>query len=84
MFSKYVPKGYTEAVGYGMIGYAVPLSVYPQGWLGRTNEPLPFVGLASQKNYMSIYLMSVYMTKNGEKMFRQAYAKTGKKLRTWP
>ena len=75
---KHLPKGYKEVFQYGMIGYVVPLKAYPAGYLNRKTEAVPYVCLASQKNYMSIYLMSVYGP--GEAQFRQEYAATGKKL----
>ncbi len=75
---KHLPKGYEEIVQYGMIGYVVPLKDFPAGYLNRKNEPVPYICLASQKNYMSIYMMSVYGP--GEAEFRRDYAKTGKKL----
>ncbi len=49
-----------ESMSYGMIGYAVPHSVFPAGYHCDPKMPLPFAGLASQKGYMSLYLMSVY------------------------
>ncbi len=71
---------YEEGMQYGMIGYYVPHSVYPPGYHCDPKQPLPFVCLASQKNYMSVYLGSVYAVPGGEKRFREAWAKTGKKL----
>jgi len=75
---KHLPKGYEETLQYGMIGYVVPLKAYPAGYLNRKNEPIAYVCLASQKNYMSIYLMSVYGDAEGK--FRKEYEATGKKL----
>jgi hypothetical protein len=75
---KNLPKGYEEVMQYGMLGYVVPLKDYPTGYLRRKNEPVPYVCLASQKNYMSIYLMSVYGDAEAE--FRKDYQATGKKL----
>jgi hypothetical protein len=75
---KNLPKGYEEVMQYGMLGYVVPLKEYPTGYLRRKNEPVPYVCLASQKNYMSIYLMSVYG--DAEAAFRKEYQTTGKKL----
>jgi hypothetical protein len=75
---KKLPKGYEEVLQYGMLGYVVPLSVFPAGYLNRKNEPLPYVCLASQKNYMSIYMMSVYGEAEAE--FRKEYKATGKRL----
>jgi hypothetical protein len=79
--------GYEEGMQYGMIGYYVPLTKYAKGYHCDPKQPLPFAALASQKNYMSLYLMSVYCgcadstgaTKHAE-WFRQAWAKSGKKL----
>jgi hypothetical protein len=75
---KHLPKGYEECVQYGMIGYVVPLTEFPAGYLNRKTEPLPFACLASQKNYMSLYLMSVYG--DAESSFRKEYKDSGKKL----
>jgi hypothetical protein len=77
---KNLPKGYEEGMQYGMIGYFVPHSVYPPGYHCDPKQPLPFAGLASQKNHMSIYLMCIYGHQEHEAWFREAWAKTGKKL----
>jgi len=76
---KNLPKGYIERMSYGMIGYAVPHSIYPAGYHCDPKMPLPFAGLASQKNYMSAYLCTCYGS-DDESWFRAAWAKTGKKL----
>jgi len=73
-----LPKGYEEGMTYGMIGYYVPHRIYPAGYHCDSSQPLPFANLASQKNYMSIYMMTIY-GKN-EDWFREEYKKTGKKL----
>lgn len=70
---------YQEAMQYGMIGYSVPHRVYPPGYHCDPKQPLPFAGLASQKNHMAIYLMCLYGHEH-EAWFRAAWAKTGKKL----
>ena len=64
---------------YGMIGYYVPHRVYPPGYHCDPKQPLPFLCLASQKNYLSLYLGCVYGPER-EKPFRAAWAKTGRKL----
>jgi hypothetical protein len=71
-------KDYEEGMQYGMIGYYVPHSVFPPGYHCDPKQPLPFAGLASQKNYMSIYLGCVYTGE--EKWFRDAWTARGKKL----
>jgi hypothetical protein len=54
--------------------------VYPAGYHCDPRQPLPFAGLASQKQYMSVYLMPVYGEGEDEQWFRKAWAATGKKL----
>jgi hypothetical protein len=66
-------------MGYGMIGYAIPHSVYPKGYHCDPKQPLPFASLASQKNHMALYLMNLY-TAQDEGWLRDEWAKTGKKL----
>lgn len=73
-------KDYEEGMQYGMIGYYVPHSVYPPGYHCNPKEPLPFAGLGSQKNYMALHLMPVYGNTELGDWFREAWAKTGKKL----
>ncbi len=70
---------FEEGMQYGMIGYYVPHRVYPPGYHCDPRQPLPFICLASQKNYMSVYLGCVYGPER-EQPFREAWAKTGKKL----
>ena len=72
--------GFQEGMQYGMIGYFVPHSIYPSGYHCDPKQPLPFTCLASQKNYMSLYLGCVYGNSALAKWFQNAWAKTGKKL----
>ena len=72
--------GYAEGMQYGSIGYFVPHSVYPPGYHCDPTQPLPYVGIASQKNYMVIYLFCVYTSEDEQRRFREAWIKTGKKL----
>jgi hypothetical protein len=73
-------EGYEEGMQYGMIGYYVPHKVFPAGYHCDPKQPLPFASLASQKSHMAVYLMCVYGQPKQEKWFREAWAKTGKKL----
>jgi hypothetical protein len=77
---KHVPKGYSEIIQYGMISYVVPLKLYPAGYLGKPDVPVPFASLASQKNHLSLYLMNVSGDPKLVSWFRAAWAKSGKKL----
>lgn len=77
---KNLPKGYAEGMQYGMIGYFVPHSVYPDGYHCKPSEPLPFASLASQKNHMAIYLMCIYGDEAHKDWFVKAWKATGRKL----
>ena len=77
---KSLPDGYEEGMQYGMIGYFVPHSVYPAGYHCNPKQPLPFANLASQKQYVSVYLYCVYSDDRQADWFRKAWEKTGKKL----
>jgi hypothetical protein len=77
---KNLDKEYEEGMQYGMIGYYVPHRLYPPGYHCDPRQPLPFACLASQKNYLSLYLMPVYEAGGDQDWFRTAWAKTGKKL----
>lgn len=77
---KNLGKGFVEAMQYGMIGYVVPHSIFPDGYHCDPKQPLTFAGLASQKNYMSLYLMCVYGDAAHAEEFRRDWLATGKKL----
>ena len=74
---KHLPVGIVETMRWGMISYEVPLSVVPDTYNG---QPLAFAGLASQKNAMSLYLMSVYADEALSTWFTDEYRATGKRL----
>ena len=57
---KNLPAGFEETIDYGMIGYVVPLYLFPAGYLDDPKRPLPFIALASQKQYVSFYHMGLY------------------------
>jgi hypothetical protein len=71
---------YEEGMQYGMIGYRVPHRVFPAGYHCDPKQPLPFACVASQKNHMSLYLMSAYGEGLEHEWLRREWAKTGKKL----
>ncbi|MCH8271779.1 MAG: DUF1801 domain-containing protein [Candidatus Marinimicrobia bacterium] len=72
-----LPKGYVETMQYGMITYVVPFERYPNTYNGL---PLGYISLASQKNYMALYLMNVYGNKEIESNFKNRYIASGKNL----
>ena len=55
-----LPKGFKEEINYGMIGYVVPHSIYPKGYHVTPELPLPFINIASQKNFVAVYHMGIY------------------------
>ena len=54
-----IPKGFEETMGYGMAGYVVPHKLYPEGYHTTPHLPLPFIGFASQKNFIALYHMAM-------------------------
>ena len=69
-----LPDGFEERIQYGMIGYAVPLETYPKGYHVNPKDPLPFIGLANQKNYIAFYHMGIYGDPALMDWFQKAYA----------
>lgn len=73
---KNLPKGYEEAINFGMITYQVPLEVYPDTY---NKKPLMYAALANQKNHMAVYLTGIYMDENLYQDFEEKYRDTGKR-----
>ena len=57
---KNLPGGFEEQMSYGMLGYVVPHSIYPEGYHCNPKLPLPFINLASQKNFVALYHSGIY------------------------
>lgn len=72
---KNLPKGFSEGMGYGMLGYVVPHSIYPKGYHCKPSDPLPFIGMASQKNSINFYHMGIYANKELQDWFVSEYPK---------
>ncbi len=70
-----IPKGFEETMSYGMIGWVVPHSVYPPGYHCDTELPLPFISLASQKNFVAVYHMGMYASPELLNWFTTEYGK---------
>jgi len=79
IIKKNLPKGFTETMGYGMLGWVVPHSKYPAGYHCNPKDPLPFMGIASQKNFIAIYHMGLYANPTLLKWFTAAHAKASPK-----
>jgi uncharacterized protein YdhG (YjbR/CyaY superfamily) len=56
-----LPKGFEEQMSYGMLGYVIPHSMYPAGYHVKPELPLPFINLASQKNFIALYHSGIYV-----------------------
>ncbi len=80
VIKKNLPKGYAEGMQYGMIGYFVPHSIFPDGYHCDPKQPLPFASVASQKNHMAIYLMCIYSMQAHRDRFMKDWKASGKKL----
>jgi uncharacterized protein YdhG (YjbR/CyaY superfamily) len=72
---KNLPKGFSEVMSYGMLGYVVPHSIYPDGYHCDPKQPLPFICLANQKNFIAVYHMGVYADKKLLDWFTSEYNK---------
>jgi uncharacterized protein YdhG (YjbR/CyaY superfamily) len=70
-----LPKGFSEEMSYGMIGYVVPHSLYPSGYHCDPKLPLPFLNIASQKNFIAIYHMGIYGNPKLLEWFTTEYSK---------
>ncbi|MDQ0783042.1 DUF1801 domain-containing protein [Chryseobacterium sp. W4I1] len=74
-----LPQGFKENVSYGMVGWAVPLETYPAGYHCAPGSPLPFMGLASQKNFIAFYHMGMYADPELLNWFVAEYPKYSKR-----
>ena len=72
---KNLPDGFKEQMGYGMLGYVVPHTIYPPGYHCDPKLPLPFAGLASQKNFIAFYHIGIYAMPDLLKWFVAEYPK---------
>ena len=70
-----LPKGFQEGMNYGMMGYYVPHTIYPNGYHCKPTDPLPFLGFASQKNSINLYHMGIYANKDLYDWFVAEYPK---------
>lgn len=75
---KNLPKGFEAAMSYGGLGYVVPHSIYPAGYHCKPSEPLPFAGIASQKNSINFYHMGIYADPKLLEWFVAEYPKHSK------
>ena len=77
--SKNLPKGFQTNLSYGMIGWSVPLETFPAGYHCSPGTPLPFINLASQKNFIALYHMGIYANPELLNWFVEEYPKHSKR-----
>lgn len=75
---KNLPKGFEECMSYGMVGYVVPHSKYPNGYHCDPKLPLPFMAIASQKNFVALYHMGIYADQKLLQWFTDEFPKHSK------
>lgn len=73
-----LPKGFEECIMYKMLGWVVPYSIYPDGYHCKPKTPLPFLNLASQKNFIALYHMGIYAQPELLAWFKEEYPKHAK------
>lgn len=73
-----LPEGFQETMSYGMIGYVIPHDIYPAGYHCSPELPLPFMSIASQKNFIAIYHMGIYANKDLLDWFVREFPKHSK------
>ena len=73
-----IPEGFKETISYGMLGWVVPHEIYPSGYHCTPELPLPFLSLASQKNFIGFYHMGIYANPELYKWFVEEYPKHSK------
>lgn len=78
LMAKNLPKGFEESFDYGMPGWSVPHSLYPAGYHCDPKIPLPFVSIASQKNFIALYHMGIYADQKLLEWFVNEYPKYSK------
>ena len=77
LVNKHIPRGYDECLLWGTIGWAIPLSRYPDTY---NKQPICYVALAAQKNYSSLYLMGAFWSASQLEELKAAFQAAGKKL----
>lgn len=75
---KNLPEGFSEIIGYGMLGSVVPHTLYPFGYHCDPKLPLPFINVASQKNFIALYHMGLYADQKLLEWFTNEYPKNSK------
>ena len=75
IISQNIPEGFEAGLGYGMLSWHVPFSTYPSGYHCDNSVPLPFMNLASQKNFVALYHSGIYANQKIHDWFVNEYPK---------
>jgi len=73
--SQKLPEGYEEMMSYGMVGFVVPKGIYPSGYHCKPNPEVPFISIASQKNFIALYHIALYSKPELHDVFVDEYPK---------
>ncbi len=79
IINKNIPDGFEEQMNYGMIGWVIPHSLYPNGYHTDSKQPLPFMNIASQKNHIAVYHSGVYSDKELNNWFVNEFKEISKR-----
>ena len=74
VINDHIPTGFEEQLSYGLPGWVVPHSLYPPGYHCSPELPLPFMSIASQKNFIGVYHMGIYASPELLAWFQAAWA----------
>lgn len=73
VISNSLPVGFEETIQYNMISFVIPLEKYPKGYLNNSSQPIPFISIGNQKNYIAVYHMGVVADKALRDYFVKSY-----------
>jgi len=73
-----LPTGFELQMQYSMPSYVVPHTIFPAGYHCNPKEPLPFISVASQKNFIAVYHMGLYANLELYNWFVSEYPKYSK------
>jgi hypothetical protein len=79
LIAENIPKEFSAGMSYGFPSFVVPLAVFPPGYHCKKEEPLPFISIANQKNFIALYHMGMYANPDLYAWFVEAYPKHAKK-----
>jgi len=58
--NKHLPKGFNEGIGYNMLAWSVPHSMFPAGYHCDPSKPLMLMCLSATKGGISLHHMGLY------------------------